>query len=180
MAKLPKTDTYDLKAHIRNVPDFPKPGILFRDITPLLLNARVFRSIISTLVERYAGRELSKIVAVESRGFMFAGPLAYELGAGFVTFRKVGKLPFQTISESYALEYGNAEIEVHSDAIEKGERVLVFDDLLATGGTAAASVSLARRLGATVVEACFIVELTGLAGREKLEKTPVFSLVQYD
>ena len=169
-----------IRAQIRDIPDFPKPGILFRDITPLLLDADAFRTVINAFVERYAGQDLSKIVAVESRGFMFAGTIAYELGAGFVPFRKVGKLPYETISETYALEYGEAEIEAHRDAIEDGERVLIFDDLLATGGTAAASVALARRLGATVVETAFVVELSGLGGRDKLAGTPVFSLIQYD
>jgi len=169
-----------LKAHIRDIPDFPKPGILFRDITPLLLDPRIFRWIIETLTERYTGQDISKVVAIESRGFVFAPPLAYELGAGFVPLRKAGKLPHDTISESYLLEYGEAVIEIHSDAITNGERVLIFDDLLATGGTAAAAVALVQRLGAEVIEAGFIIELMALGGREKINSTPVFSLVQYD
>ena len=170
----------DLKAHIRDIPDFPKPGILYKDITPLLSNARVFRSIIEAFHERYKRREISKIVAIESRGFMFALPLAYELGAGFAPLRKEGKLPYETITEAYLLEYGEASIEIHRDAVEKDERVLVLDDLLATGGTAAASVALVKRLGGHVIEASFIIELLALGGRQKLGSTPIFSLVQYD
>jgi adenine phosphoribosyltransferase len=170
----------NLKAHIRDIPDFPKPGILFRDITPLLLDPSAFRSVIESLYERYKDSEISKIVAIESRGFMFASPLAYKLGAGFVPLRKPGKLPYQTIAESYVLEYGEAAIEIHKDAIDRGERVLIFDDLLATGGTAAASVALVKKLGGDLVEASFIIELVGLKGRDKLDGTPVFSLIQYD
>jgi adenine phosphoribosyltransferase len=169
-----------IKSHIRDIPDFPKPGILFRDITPLLQDPSIFRSIIETLAERYSNRDISKIVAVESRGFVFATPLAYELGAGFVPLRKEGKLPYETISESYLLEYGQAAIEIHSDAVKKGERVVLFDDLLATGGTAAASLALLKRLGAEVVEACFVIELAALGGRQKIVGPPVFSMVKYE
>lgn len=170
----------DLKSHIRDIPDFPKPGILFRDITPLLLDAQAFRLAVDTLVDRYKTKGISKIVAVESRGFVFAAPLAYDLGVGFVPLRKPGKLPHDTLSEAYMLEYGEAAIEIHTDAIAKGERVLIFDDLLATGGTAAASVALVRRLGGDIVEVSFIIELAGLKGRERLNGAPVFSLIQYD
>lgn len=170
----------DLKTYIRDIPDFPKPGILFKDITPLLLDPVGFRAAIDRLVDRYRGQRISKIVAIESRGFVFAGPLSYELQAGFIPLRKEGKLPYETIAESYFLEYGEAALEIHKDAIEKGERVLVFDDLLATGGTAEASVSLVQKLGGEVVEASFVIELMSLKGREKLDGTRVFSLIQYD
>lgn len=169
-----------LKSRIRDIPDFPKPGILFRDITPLLLDPDAFAGTIALLTERYRQRPVDKIVAIESRGFLFASPLAYELGAGFIPLRKPGKLPFETIRESYTLEYGEATLEVHKDAIDPGDRVLVFDDLLATGGTAAASVALVRKLGGEVVETGFVIELKALNGRERLNGTPVFSLIQYE
>jgi adenine phosphoribosyltransferase len=168
-----------LKEHIRDIPDFPKPGILFRDITPLLLNPPAYRAAIDALKSRYTGRGINKIVAIESRGFFFASPLCYELEAGFVPTRKEGKLPYETVMARYALEYGEAALEIHSDAIEKGDQVLVFDDLLATGGTAEASVSLVEKLGGEVVEAGFVIELTALEGRKRLGGTPVFSLIQY-
>ena len=165
---------------IRKVPNFPKPGILFRDITPLLSAPQAFRETVDTLCRRYEGKKIDKVVAIESRGFVFASPVAYRLGAGLVPFRKPGKLPYRTISESYALEYGEATLEVHNDAILPGERVLVLDDLLATGGTAAAAVALVKRLGGEVVELCFVIELKVLKGREKLRGVPVFSLLSYD
>jgi adenine phosphoribosyltransferase len=170
----------DLKAYIRDVPDFPKPGIIFKDITPLLLHPPAFRASIDVFRERYADLGINKIVAIESRGFFFASPLCYELRAGFIPLRKPGKLPFETLAESYELEYGEAALEIHADAIDKGDRVVIFDDLLATGGTAGASVSLVRQLGGEVVEAGFLVELAFLKGRAKLGNTPVFSLLQYD
>lgn len=169
-----------LKTFIRDIPDFPKPGILYRDITPLIMNPAAFRTIVNALEERYAGMNVTKIVAVESRGFIFASPLSYSLGAGFVPVRKQGKLPFDTIGKSYDLEYGKATLEIHSDAIVKGDRVVVFDDLLATGGTAATSIALVEKLGGKVVEAGFVIELSALNGRAKLRGTPVFSLVQYE
>jgi adenine phosphoribosyltransferase len=169
-----------LKSIIRDVPDFPTRGILFRDITPLLQRGEVFREIIDTFKARYEDKDIQKIAAVESRGFVFAAPLAYALRAGLVPLRKPGKLPYQTIQESYSLEYGQAALEVHTDAIDPGERVLVFDDLLATGGTASAAIELVRKLGGEVVEAGFVVELRSLKGREKLTGVPVFSLVCYD
>lgn len=170
----------ELKAHIRDIPDFPKPGILFKDITPLLLDGRAFRRVIDALRERYRERGVSKVVAIESRGFVFAAPLAYAIGAGFVPLRKAGRLPYETITEAYLLEYGEAAIEIHSDAVIEGERILVFDDLLATGGTAAASIALVRKLGGHVIEASFVIELVALKGRDKLNGTPVFSLIRYD
>ncbi len=170
----------ELKTHIRDIPDFPKPGILFKDITPLLLDGRAFRRVIDALRERYRERDVSKVVAIESRGFVFAAPLAYAIGAGFVPLRKAGRLPYETITEAYLLEYGEAAIEIHSDAVIEGERILVFDDLLATGGTAAASITLVRKLGGHVIEASFVIELVTLKGRDKLNGTPVFSLIQYE
>ncbi len=173
-------DAEHLKKYIRNIPDFPKPGILFRDITPLLSDPEAFRDAVDTLRDRYHGRKIDKVVAIESRGFVFASPVAYELGAGFIPLRKPGKLPSETISESYSLEYGETALEVHRDAISPGDRVLVLDDLLATGGTAAAAVSLVKKLGGVVIEACFVIELKPLNGRRKLDGTPIFSLLTYD
>ncbi|UCG52978.1 MAG: adenine phosphoribosyltransferase [Candidatus Latescibacterota bacterium] len=170
----------ELKEHIRDIPDFPKPGILFRDITPLLLDPKAYRQTVDILRNRYEDQKIDKIVAVESRGFLFASPIAYQLGAGFIPLRKPGKLPYETIKESYALEYGEAALEIHKDAIQQGDRVLILDDLLATGGTAAAAVSLVKRLGGEVVEVCFLIELKPLGGRCKLNGTPVFSLLSYD
>lgn len=170
----------DLKKFIRNIPDFPKPGILFRDITPLLSNPDAFRQAVDALRNRYEGKRIDKVVAIESRGFVFASPVAYELGAGFIPLRKPGKLPSVTISESYALEYGEAALEIHRDAVSPGDRVLILDDLLATGGTAAAAVSLVKKLGGEVVEVCFVIELKPLRGRDKLDGTPIFSLLTYD
>jgi adenine phosphoribosyltransferase len=170
----------ELKHHIRDIPDFPKPGILFRDLTPLLLDHDAYRKTVDALCSRYEGKKIDKIVAIESRGFFFASPMALRLGAGFVPLRKPGKLPFDTIRQSYELEYGEAAIEIHKDAITKGERVLIFDDLLATGGTAAAAVELVKRLGGEVVEAGFVVELNALKGRKKLPGISVFSLISYE
>ncbi|MDH3217455.1 MAG: adenine phosphoribosyltransferase [Candidatus Krumholzibacteria bacterium] len=169
-----------LKALIRDIPDFPKAGILFRDITPLLLDADAFKEVIGLLYERYKDRGITKIVAIESRGFVFAAPLCHQLGAGLVPLRKPGKLPHETVMETYLLEYGESTLEMHKDAIGDGDTILVFDDLLATGGTAAASVTLVERLGGKIVEAGFVIELLSLKGREKLDGIPVFSLIQYD
>jgi adenine phosphoribosyltransferase len=170
----------NLKKHIRQVPDFPIPGILFYDITTLLDKPEIFRGIIAELGRHYTDRRIDKIAAMESRGFIFAAPLAVEIGAGFIPLRKPGKLPYETLRVSYALEYGEAAIEIHKDAVKPGERVLILDDLLATGGTAAAAVELVRRMGGEVVEAGFVIELTSLKGREKLSGIPVFSMVSYE
>jgi adenine phosphoribosyltransferase len=170
----------DLKQHIRDIPDFPKPGILFRDITPMLKDPRIFSEVIDVLQERYAEMNIDKIVAIESRGFIFAAPLACAIGAGLIPLRKPGKLPYETIRVSYSLEYGVESLEVHQDAIERGERILIFDDLLATGGTAAAAIALASKLGGEVVEAGFVIELASLKGRDKIPGIPVFSLISYD
>jgi len=165
---------------IRDVPDFPVPGILFRDITTLLKEGPAFQSVIDRLCERLGTVKVDKVVAIESRGFIFGAPLATNIGAGFVPLRKFGKLPFDTVSETFNLEYGTETLEVHTDAIQKGERVLIIDDLLATGGTAEASARLVRRIGGEVVEMAFVVELKFLDGRRRLSGIPVYSMVVFD
>jgi len=169
----------DLKNFIRDVPDFPKPGILFKDITPLLKNPEAFKSVIEIWAARYEKKGLNAVVAMESRGFIFAAPLAVRLGIPFVPVRKPGKLPFQTIRETYELEYGTDSLEIHSDALAPGDKVLILDDVLATGGTAAAVARLVERVGGKVVEASFLMELTFLKGRDKLKSIPVHSIIQY-
>lgn len=169
----------DLSTVIRAVPDFPKPGILFRDITPLLNEPAAFRAALDGLAALVRDVPCDRLAALESRGFLFAAPLARQWGKGLVVMRKPGKLPADTVSESYALEYGTATLEVHRDAIAPGERVLIVDDLLATGGTAAAAAALVRRLGGSVAGHLFLVELEGLGGRERLAGDPVFSLVKF-
>lgn len=168
----------DVRAAMRDVPDFPKPGILFKDITPILGDPELFGRVIDWMA-RAAPEGIDKIVGMESRGFIFGSALVGPLGAGFVPARKLGKLPYETTRVDYALEYGTASLEVHIDAVQPGERVLVVDDLLATGGTAAATVDLIRRLGGEVVACCFLVELGFLPGRAKLGDVPVLSLVTY-
>lgn len=169
----------DLAAHIRAIVDFPKPGIVFRDITPLLARPVVFRHVVGELVDRYRDRGVDTVLGIESRGFLFGAPLALELGCAFVPARKPGKLPHARLARSYALEYGEATLELHADAVEKGQRVLVIDDLLATGGTAKASCELIEELGGKVEECAFVIELDGLGGREALAPRPVHSLVRY-
>ncbi|HIE11007.1 MAG TPA: adenine phosphoribosyltransferase [Kiritimatiellae bacterium] len=168
-----------VKAAIRDVPDFPRKGILFRDITPVLQSPGMFRRTIDFFFERYHRMNIEAVAAVESRGFIFGGALSYRLGCSFVPVRKAGKLPWATVSESYELEYGSATLEVHRDALGNARRVLIFDDLLATGGTAAATARLLEQLGGTVVEIAFLIELADLKGRGKLQSYPVFSLVQF-
>ena len=158
------------KSLIRTVPDFPKPGIRFRDITPLLASGTGFRHVIVLLSERYAGR-VDKVVGIEARGFIFGAALAHAIGAGFVPIRKPGKLPAEAIGRDFELEYGTNRIEIHIDGLAKGERVLMIDDLLATGGTALAALALIEQSGATVVECAFVIELLDLPGRAQLEKT---------
>ena len=170
----------DLAATIRSVPDFPIKGILFYDITTLLKDPAALKESIDRLTHHYREASLDKVVGIESRGFIFGLPLAYQLDAGFVPVRKPGKLPAATLSESYALEYGTNSLEIHVDAIEKGQRVLIVDDLLATGGTARATCNLVEQLGGTVVGLAFAIELNFLKGREKLKGYEVFSLIQYD
>ncbi len=169
----------DYKPTIREIPDYPKKGILFYDITTLWKDAAAFKSAIDELAAKYAGKGITKVVGAESRGFIVGAPVAYLLGAGFVPVRKKGKLPAEIVSKSYSLEYGEAVIEVHKDAVEKGEKVLFVDDLLATGGTAGAAIELIRSLGGDVVAAAFLVELEFLNGRKLLTGTDVFSLVKY-
>lgn len=168
-----------LKSKIRDVPDFPKPGIVFKDITPLLSDIHSFQAITDAFAKRYADKSVDQIVAVESRGFIFGSALAYRIDAGFVPVRKKGKLPYKTESVEYALEYGTDHVEIHQDALHKGSRVLVVDDLLATGGTAKASCDLIEKVGGTVVECAFVIELAFLKGRDKLKGHEIFSLVQY-
>jgi adenine phosphoribosyltransferase len=169
----------DVKKTIREVPDFPKSGITFYDLSTLFRNAKAFRSTIDRLVERYKGDRLEALAGIESRGFVVASAMAYALGVGVVMLRKPGKLPWETEGEDYVLEYGTARLEVHRDAVTEGQRVLIVDDLLATGGTSAAARRLLERLGARVEGFAFLVELSFLNGRAKLEGSNVFSLVQY-
>lgn len=169
-----------LQEHIRNIPDFPKPGILFKDITPILSAPEVFHKTMSALHSRYAGHKIDAVVGIESRGFIFGAPLALQLGCKFVPVRKRGKLPYDTVAYSYDLEYGTATIEIHTDALQAGEKALIIDDLLATGGTAEAACRLVEKLGGKVHECAFVVELNFLQGREKLLPVPTHSLVQFD
>ena len=170
----------DLASTIRGVPDFPIEGILFYDITTLLKNPAALRESVDRMVDRYRNVGIDKIVGIESRGFIFGMPLAYQLGVGFVPVRKPGKLPAETIAESYALEYGTNTLEIHTDAIEEDQTVLIVDDLLATGGTAQATCKLVEKLGGQVAGLAFAIELNFLKGREKLEGYDIFSLIQYD
>ncbi|MGA3015871.1 MAG: adenine phosphoribosyltransferase [Bryobacteraceae bacterium] len=170
----------DLKQLIREVPDFPKPGILFYDITTLLKDSDGFAGVIDGLKSHYSGARVDLVLGIEARGFIFAPALAYALHAGFVPIRKPGKLPAATVSVSYDLEYAKDSLEMHKDAVQPGSRVLIVDDLLATGGTAAAAARLVREAGGTVAGLGFVVELTFLSGRAKLPEYDVFSLLQYD
>lgn len=170
----------DLKKLIREVPDWPKPGILFYDLTTLLKDRQGFRTLIDKLCEHYTGKKVEVVAAIEARGFIFGPALAYRLGTGFVPVRKPKKLPWKTEKVTYALEYGTDSLEIHQDAVQPGQRVLVCDDLLATGGTASAAVELVRKLGGEVIGTGFAVELTFLNGRAKLPGLDVFSLIQYD
>ena len=170
----------NLKDTIRSVPDFPIEGILFYDITTLLKNPAALKACIDQLADHYRQADIDLIVGMESRGFIFGMPLAYQLGLGFIPIRKPGKLPAETISESYALEYGTNSLEIHVDAIEAGQKVLIVDDLLATGGTAKATCNLIEKLGGTVAGLAFAIELNFLKGREQLVGYDIFSLMQYD
>ena len=171
----------DLTALIRSIPDYPKPGILFRDITTLLQNGEGFRHAVDLLVERYRGRDIAKVAAIEARGFILGGAVAHGLRAGFVPIRKRGKLPHETVGHDYELGYGTDRVELHADAVESGERVLLLDDLIATGGTAEAAARLLSQIGGQVVEAGFIIELDDLLGRQRLEQrgVPVHSLLHF-
>jgi adenine phosphoribosyltransferase len=172
---------HDLKASIRTIADYPKPGIQFRDITTLLGNARAFRRAVDELVQPWAGSKIDKVAGVEARGFILGGAVAHQVSAGFVPIRKKGKLPHTTVRVAYSLEYGLDEMEVHADAIAPGERVILVDDLIATGGTAEAAVKLMRNMGAQVLAACFIIDLPELGGAEKIRKlnVPVRTLVSF-
>ncbi|NMC63010.1 MAG: adenine phosphoribosyltransferase [SAR324 cluster bacterium] len=170
----------DLKQYIRDIPDFPKPGVLFKDITPILKDSKAFLFVIDELTKDLEGRTVNAIAAVESRGFIFGAPLALRLGVPFVPLRKPGKLPAETLGVEYALEYGTNRIEIHKDALKKGEHVVVIDDLLATGGTAAAACELVNKLGAQVEKVLFVIELSFLSGREKLKGIDVSALLSFD
>ncbi len=169
-----------IKQFIRDVPDFPKKGILFKDITTAIKDPACFKAIIDEFYNLFKDKKIDKIAAIESRGYIFGAPLAYKLGCGLILMRKPGKLPAQTISESYDLEYGQAQLEIHTDSIEKGESILIIDDLLATGGTVEAACKLVNRLEGNIVATAFLIELTDLNGSKKVEKyAPVISVLKY-
>jgi adenine phosphoribosyltransferase len=173
---------HDLKAAIRTIPDYPKPGILFRDITTLLGDARAFRRAVDELVHPWAGQKIDKVAGIEARGFIIGGAVAHQVSAGFIPIRKKGKLPHKRVSIAYSLEYGLDEMEIHEDAVVSGERVIVVDDLVATGGTAEGAVKLLRQMGAEVLAACFIIDLPDLGGADKIRKlgVPVRTLISFE
>jgi adenine phosphoribosyltransferase len=177
-----RSDALDLRAAIRTIADYPKPGIMFRDITTLLGNARAFRRTVDELVNPWAGSKIDKVAGIEARGFIIGGAVAHQVSAGFVPIRKKGKLPYETVRVAYSLEYGIDEMEMHKDAVTKGERVILVDDLIATGGTAEGAVKLLRNMGAEVLAACFIVDLPELGGAAKLRalNVPVRTLVSFE
>jgi len=168
-----------LRAGVRDVPDFPKKGIVFKDITPILSDHALFRASIDLFLERCRGKKIDKIVGIDARGFLFGSAVSYELGVGFVPIRKRGKLPYKTEIAKYSLEYGEAEMEMHIDAMESGEQVVLVDDLLATGGTSAAAAALIEKVGGKLLEAQFLIELEFLHGREKLTPVPVTAFLKY-
>lgn len=172
----------DLRQAIRTIPDYPKPGIMFRDISTLLGDPRAFRRAIDELVQPWAGTKIDKIAGIEARGFILGGAVAHQLSAGFVPIRKKGKLPYKTMRMAYSLEYGVDEMEIHIDAIAKGERIILVDDLIATGGTAEAAVKLLQNMGADIVAACFVIDLPELGGAKKIESlgVPVRTLVSFE
>ena len=178
-------DTYEeacdyIKSKVRSIPDWPIKGVIFRDITTLLIDPPAFKKICSIFYDRYANEKIDKIVGIDARGFLFGSVLAYKLDIGMIPIRKNGKLPYNTISESYTLEYGEEIIEIHEDAIKKGERVVIIDDLMATGGTISAAANLVEKLGGEIVECAFVLELPDLKGREKLGSRKVFSIVEFE
>ena len=173
-------DIASIRQAVRDIPDFPKPGIVFKDITPLLSNGQLFGRTIDILGDRYRAQKIDAVLGIESRGFIVGSAVAYKLGAGFCIVRKPGKLPYETHRASYELEYGIDSLEIHVDALPAKARVIIVDDLIATGGTAAATAQLVSRVGGTVVECAFVIELSFLKGREKLKPHAVFSLLQYD
>jgi adenine phosphoribosyltransferase len=168
-----------IRSSVRDIPNFPKEGITFKDITPVLQDATLYRLIINLLVEEYRTKKIDVIVGIDARGFLFAGALSYILGTGLSIVRKKGKLPYDTVEESYDLEYGTATLAMHTDAIKPGQRVLVIDDVLATGGTAKAACNLIERLGGKIVEVAFLIELSFLDGKKTLGNTPTFSMLKY-
>ncbi len=173
-------DIETLKAAIRDVPDFPKEGILFKDITPLLSDTQAFKTTIDILKDRYAGKGITQVVGIEARGFIFASALAYALGTGTVLVRKPGKLPYKTFKQAYTLEYGTDAVEIHQDAFQPEDKIIVLDDVLATGGTVSATINLIQNnFKAEIVEVAFLIELDFLKGRGKIKDLPVFSLLQY-
>jgi adenine phosphoribosyltransferase len=172
-------DIEHIKERIRDVPDFPQPGIVFKDITPLLADPIAFSTVIDLIVVQFGRGNVDKVVGIEARGFILASPVAYHFGAGFVPVRKAGKLPWETQSAEYELEYGSESLEIHTDAFHPGERVLIVDDVLATGGTAQATAGLVESAGAKVVGIAFLIELSFLEGRQKLEGFDTFSLITY-
>src|SRR4029079_14177392 len=182
MKEIPMTFDHDLKASVRTIPDYPKKGILFHDITTLLADARAFRRAVDELVHPWAGAKVDKVAGIEARGFILGGAVAHQLSAGFVPIRKKGKLPHTTVPIAYSLEYGIDEMEMHADAVHPEERVILVDDLIATGGTAEAAVKLLRQIGANVVAACFIIDLPDLGGAAKLRAmdVPVRTLMAFD
>jgi adenine phosphoribosyltransferase len=179
LPSMPSPTAKEIEQAIRNVPDFPKPGIQFKDITPVLADPRLFAGAIDLLTQNVAPGSVDAVVGIDARGFIFAAAAALKLNAGFVPVRKVGKLPWQTIEQSYDLEYGTNTVAMHLDAIKPGQRVLLVDDLLATGGTAAAAVALMQKLGAHILEVAFLIELKFLAGRDKIPGLPIRSIVVY-
>ncbi len=169
-----------IKSKVRSIPDWPIEGVIFRDITTLLLDPPAFKQICTIFYDRYVNEKVDKIVGIDARGFLFGSVLAYKLGIGMIPIRKNGKLPYRTISESYTLEYGEEVIEIHEDALQKGERVVIIDDLMATGGTISAAANLVEKLGGEIFECSFVLELPDLNGREKLGNRKVFSIVEFE
>ena len=169
----------NLKNHIRDIPDFPKPGIIFKDITTLLGHKQAFKHAVDSLAAKFKSKKIDKVVAVEARGFIFGGALAHKLGAGLVPVRKKGKLPWKTNFATYELEYGTDTLFMHTDAIKEGEKVLIVDDLLATGGTVKATIDLIKQQGGKICGICFLIELEFLKGKEKLKEFPIYSLIKY-
>jgi adenine phosphoribosyltransferase len=169
-----------IKSKVRSIPDWPINGVIFRDITTLLQDPKAYKAICSIFYNRYVDRKVDKIVGIDARGFLFGSILAYELNIGFVPIRKKGKLPYKTISESYSLEYGEETIEIHEDAISSGERIVIIDDLMATGGTIAASASLVKKLGGDILECAFVIELPDLKGRDKMGNQDCFAIVEFE
>lgn len=170
---------HELRQLIRDIPDFPKPGIIFKDITPLLKDAKAFATLIDTFYAQYKGKNIQYVAGIESRGFLIGSAVAYKLNAGLIPIRKKGKLPYKTITASYGLEYGSDTIEMHEDALSKGDRVLLIDDVIATGGTLLASAQMIEKLGATVVDIAVVIELAFLEGKSKLQKYHLNSLISY-